>query len=611
MQSETTENGAAVGEEELNISENVFRDSQLKWNGWGYNHSFFALSASGQIMMHSDEYADLDGKCLPSLRPWIEQNLGIDMAHRTLSVPSQSLRIPPPVVPCPPSFLQALRSRHIPFSSVGMRRLVRSHGQTLAEVQALRMGHVGRIVDLVVWPRSEADVELIVCAADSHNVALIPIGGGTSVSNALNCPQNDAKCFCSVDMALMDRIISIDTDNNTCTSEAGILGQTLEKKLNESGFTCGHEPDSMEFSTLGGWISTRASGMKKNKYGNIEDLLLQVTLCTPKGTFQRMGQVPRLSAGPDLNQMVLGSEGTLGIIVRSTIKIFAMPDIRRFDSLLFPTFEAGVAFMRQVAALKCQPASLRLVDNQQFQMGQAMRVESASLWHTVERQLARLYVTRWKGFRIDQMVAVTCVFEGTAEEVDRQQKALIKLADQFGGMGAGEENGRYGYRLTFAIAYLRDMAMDYAVIGESFETSVPWSRVLDVCRNVRTLLVHEARRHGIKYPVLATCRVTQVYDAGACIYFYFGFNCRGLEKDPLHVYEQIETAARNEIIACGGSISHHHGVGKIRKQWLPVTIGPLGVSVLNALRRELDPNGVFENGNLSDRTERREGKSKI
>uniref|UniRef100_A0A183C7J5 Alkylglycerone-phosphate synthase n=1 Tax=Globodera pallida TaxID=36090 RepID=A0A183C7J5_GLOPA len=592
-----TQNAAAESaeeEEEFNVPDNVFRDSQLKWNGWGYKHSAFVLSPDGQIVMHSDEYVDLDGKPLPALRPWIEQHLGVDLSHRTPSVSAQSLHIPPAVA-CAEQFLRLLRSRGIPFSNVGMRRVVRSHGQTLAEVLSLRMGQIGRIVDLVVWPRSEAEVEEIVRAADAHGVALIPIGGGTSVSNALNCPQHVDRCVCSVDMALMDHVLSIDTDNHCCTSEAGILGQVLERKLNERGFTCGHEPDSMEFSTLGGWISTRASGMKKNKYGNIEDLLLQVTLCTPKGTFQRMGQVPRLSAGPDLNQLVLGSEGTLGVIVRATIKIFPVPDIRRFDSILFPNFEAGVCFMRQVASLKCQPASLRLVDNQQFQMGQAMRVQSASLWRTLEHRLARIYVTRWKGFRIDQMVAVTCVFEGTVEEVERQQKRLVNVAEQFGGMGAGEENGRYGYRLTFAIAYLRDMAMDHAVIGESFETSVPWSRVSDVCRNVRTLLVHEARRHGIKYPVMATCRsdmamdhavigesfetsvpwsrvsdvcrnvrtllvhearrhgikypvmatcrVTQVYDAGACVYFYFAFNCRGMESDPMHVYEQIEKSA--------------------------------------------------------------------
>lgn len=604
----------AVELDQFNPPSDAFRDTELKWNGWGYVHSYFALNLDGNFCMRSKKYKDLDGQPLPALRPWVEQNLGVDLtgAQQTESSNSTNaatqsspillphhLKLPLPTVSSS-AFCAFLRSHAISFSNAPLLRLVRSHGQSLSEIIDLRSGKIGRIPDLVVWPRTEEQIQKVLEGAEHFGVLLIPIGGGTSVSQALQCPMDERRCICSLDMGLMNRILHIDADNMTATVEAGILGQHLEKQLNERGLTCGHEPDSLEFSTLGGWISTRASGMKKNKYGNIEDLLLSARLCTPRGILQprQLGQVPRLSSGPDLLQLLLGSEGQLGVLSQATIKVFRAPAIRSYGAILFPDFERGVQFFRAVALRKWQPASLRLVDNCQFQMGQAMRLQS-SVWHSLGMRMARLYLTRWKGFRPDCMVAATCVFEGANEEVDAERERLFTLAAQFNGFRAPDENGKFGYRLTFSIAYLRDLALELGIIGESFETSVPWSRLLDLCRNVKQLLVRKAREHGVQGPVLATCRVTQVYDSGACIYFYFAFNYRGMRlDDAVHAYEAIEIAARNEIIATGGSISHHHGVGKIRKRWMPSTIGELGVSVIEALRENLDPERIFDSDNL-------------
>ncbi|VDP12134.1 unnamed protein product [Heligmosomoides polygyrus] len=180
------------------------------------------------------------------------------------------------------------------------------------------------------------------------------------------------------------------------------------------------------------------------------------------------------------------------------------------------------------------------------------------------------------------MVAATCVFEGSADEVNNEEKRLYALAEQFKG-----------------VEYFQDLGMDFGVIGESFETSVPWDKVLNLCRNVKELIKRQAKALGVNYPVLSSCRVTQVYDAGACVYFYFGFNTRGV-SNALEVYDKIETAARDEIIACGGSISHHHGVGKLRKQWMLTSQGAVGISLLKAIKAELDPANIFANANLID-----------
>ena len=593
------------GADEFQVPFGAFRDTELKWNGWGYSHSFFALNPDAHFCMHSQKYTDLDGKPLPDLRPWMERNMAVQFDGRpstAFGIDPNSLTVPEPQRSLP--LFDFLRSHSISFSNAPRIRLIRSHGQTLAEILHLQTGQFGRIPDLVIWPRNEQQIQLVIDAASRFGVLLIPIGGGTSVSKALLCPADDRRLICSLDMGLMDRLLAVDKENMTATAEAGILGQHLENQLNEQGLTCGHEPDSLEFSTLGGWISTRASGMKKNKYGNIEDLLLSARLFTPRGPLEprQLGQVPRLSAGPDLLQLLLGSEGQLGVISRATVKVFPVPALRCYGAILFPDFNRGVAFFRAVALRKWQPASLRLMDNSQFQMGQAMRIQSSSVWHSLGVRAARLYLTQWKGFRIDQMVAATCLFEGSAEEVETERTRLFGLSKEFGGFRAPDENGQFGYRLTFAIAYLRDLGLQLGMIGESFETSAPWSRVLDLCRNVKELLVKEACKRGVRSDgILATCRVTQVYDSGACIYFYFAFNYNGMSLDKaLHIYKQIETAARDEILACGGSISHHHGVGKIRKKWLPAAIGQLGLSVIESLRNRLDSENIFGTGNLVD-----------
>uniref|UniRef100_A0A6M2D8S1 Alkylglycerone-phosphate synthase n=2 Tax=Rhipicephalus TaxID=34630 RepID=A0A6M2D8S1_RHIMP len=155
-----------------------------------------------------------------------------------------------------------------------------------------------------------------------------------------------------------------------------------------------------------------------------------------------------------------------------------------------------------------------------------------------------------------------------------------------------------GYMLTFVIAYIRDLGLDFSVVAESFETSVPWDRVVDLCRNVKDVIMRETRNHGVSLPPLVSCRVTQTYDAGACVYFYFAFNYSGV-ADPVHAYEEIEAAARDEILACGGSISHHHGVGKIRKRWLEQTISSTGLQMLRAVKQSVDPQNIFANGNLA------------
>uniref|UniRef100_A0A6Q2ZIC0 Alkylglycerone-phosphate synthase n=1 Tax=Esox lucius TaxID=8010 RepID=A0A6Q2ZIC0_ESOLU len=571
------------------------RQEIMKWNGWGYSDSKFLFNKKGQAEFTGKRYR-LSGMILPSLQDWFENTFGASVKQHK-SPPSLNAGALPPAN-LNEAFLQDLTATGIPFSHEADDRVFRAHGHCLHEIFALREGRgFQRVPDMVTWPNCHNDVVKIVELACKHNVCVIPYGGGTSVTGALECPPEEMRCIVSLDTSQMNRILWIDEKNLVARIEAGIIGQDLERLLNEGGYCTGHEPDSMEFSSLGGWVATRASGMKKNVYGNIEDLVVHIKVVTPRGVMEKSCQGPRMSTGPDVHHFILGSEGTLGVVTEVTMKIRPIPEYRKYGSVVFPNFEAGVACLREVAKQRCAPASIRLMDNEQFQFGHALKPQVSSIFTSFVEGLKKFYITKFKGFDPHQLCVATLLFEGDRERVLQHEKQVYDIAAKFGGLAAGEDNGQRGYILTFVIAYLRDLGLDYYVVAESFETSVPWDRVLDLCRNVKERIIRECKERGVQFQPLTSCRVTQTYDAGACVYFYFAFNYRGL-ADPVHTYEQVEHAARDEILANGGSLSHHHGVGKLRKEWMKESISDVGLGMLRSVKEYVDPDNIFGNRNL-------------
>lgn len=518
----------------------------------------------------------------------------------TLQTPSQEeLPNPMPEPLVNDAFMKAIADSYKSVSFDPYTRVFHSHGHTLEEMFALRNNALARVVDVVVWPGEHAHVERIVHAAHEHNVVIIPFGGGTTVTAAVEPPAHEKRMIVSLDMHEMNRVRWIDRESMMACIETGAVGLELDGVLAKEGYTLGHEPDSFEFSTLGGWISTNASGMKKNVYGNIEDIVVSVKLVTPTGTLARSYNVPRLSSGPDLARMVIGSEGTLGVITEAVVRLRPLPAVREYGSVVFPDFDSGVACLRECTRAGVLPASIRLVDNMQFQFGQVLKPANDSRLHALLDYAKKFYVTTVKGFEVDRMTAITLLFEGSREEVDRQSRFVYTIASKYGGLKGGEDNGKRGYFLTYMIAYLRDWGFNYYYIGESFETSVPWSNVHQLVRNVKTKLRQSCQEKGIVHPPFVSARVTQCYETGVCVYFYFGFNYRGI-NDPVQCYLQIEEEARDEILANGGSLSHHHGVGKLRKKWVTQTLSETGVDMLRAVKRQVDPKNIMACGNIYD-----------
>ncbi|MBI4471667.1 MAG: FAD-binding oxidoreductase [Acidobacteria bacterium] len=561
---------------------------------WGFRDTHFDFSENGHVTIRGNRY-ELSGKELPRFLPWVREVLECDVGPQNVLPPHYPTAIPDSRIT--PEFLVAIRGflAENQIDSDGKIRLRHGHGHTQEEMYAIKYTQLGRIPDLVVYPETEDQVAQLVETAKKHSVSLIPYGGGTNVTDALRCKPQETRTIVSVDMQRLNRILWIDRANMMASIQAGAVGRHIMAELSKYQVTMGHEPDSVEFSTLGGWIATNASGMKKNRYGNIEDLVLDVTVTTAAGTLQRTSASPRESVGLDLRRLMFGSEGTLGIITSAIVKIFPLPEVQEYGSVLFPTFEDGFKFMYELTRESTPPASVRLVDNLQFQFGLALKPKTSGIG-ALKSKVEKFFVTKIKGFQPDKMVACTLVFEGTKAEVEQQQRDVYRIAATHRGMKAGSENGRRGYQLTFSIAYIRDFLMSYYIIAESFETSVPWTNALGLCENVKRRLEDEYGRRRLPGKPFITARVTQVYRTGVCIYFYFGFYFKGI-SNPQEVYLELENAARDEILKSGGSLSHHHGVGKIRRAFLPRIMSEAALQLKRELKKSLDPTNVFGAGN--------------
>lgn len=566
-------------------------DETIWGHRWGYADTRFVINPDRSVKVTGERYA-VSGYDMPDFIPFIEETLDIKLDLTDIKPERADKPVPPPTIN--QGFCDALAAAFPAdrYSADSRERLLHSHGQTTAdEVYQVLYTSLERVVDLVVLPQSHDETVKLVGLAAEHDVCLVPYGGGTSVSCALKLPAGEKRMIVSVDMRRMDAIEWIDRENFRACVQAGITGKHLEEKLAAEGFTCGHEPDSIELSTLGGWIATNASGMKKNRYGNIEDIVENVTLVTPMGVIEQLEASPRVSMGIQPKQMVFGSEGNLGLITRAVIRIHKLPDVKRYGSLVFRDFKTGTAFLYELSQAGVLPASIRLVDNVQFRFGQALKARPTSSEKLMSK-IQKTYLLSLKGFDPYELVAATIVMEGTAEEVRYQEEQIKRIAAKHGGISGGEHNGQRGYMLTYAIAYIRDFLTDYHIIGETYETTVPWSRIHEVCDAVAERAAEMHKAFGLPGKAYVSPRITQVYHTGVCIYFTHGFSAKGADA-PDKIFAQIEHAMRETIMAHGGSISHHHGVGKLRRDFLPQTLSPASVELLQDIKQSADPQNIF------------------
>ncbi len=559
---------------------------------WGYDDTRFYFEDHKSVKVSGSRYP-ISGTTMPSLILFVEEILGVSIQPDEKNVEIDAVEIPAPVVHS--TFLESVQIHFSQeqYSLDDKDRLIHSHGQlSVNEVYRIIYGTpLKRVVDLVFYPQEEDEVKTIIKLATEHNVCLVPYGGGTNVSGALSLPEDERRMIVSVDMRRMNRILWIDVENNLACIEAGISGKKLENELFEIGYTTGHEPDSIEFSTLGGWIATNASGMKKNRYGNIEDIVLEATLLTPIGEIEMKQVTPRNSIGLQPRSFLFGSEGNLGIITKAVLKIHPQPAIRKYSSLVFPSFEQGVRFLKDLRQNGALPASIRLVCNNEFRLGQALKPKP-SFWKAGVDRFQKFFLFKIMKFDPKEMVACVITTEGSKAEVRQQEKAIRSSSRKHKGVSGGASNGKRGYRLTFAIAYIRDFFNQYHVLGETFETSVPWNRIHPLCQNVKKELNEKCAFYHVPGKPFLSFRVTQTYHTGVCVYFTMGLYAKGLDK-PDEVFSKIERHLRQIILDNGGSLSHHHGVGKIRQCFLPQIQSNNSIRFLQSCKKAIDTKNIF------------------
>ena len=581
---------------------------------WGFYESQFVLQLDSygrtSVRMEGNHYS-LRGKKISGLLSFMETEteIVVDPFNEAFAEISDEIKVLP--IKICETALESLKVVVPNISQTKGDRIRHGTGHSQEDVYMIRSKEIFRVPDVVAQPASISEVAALIQFAKLNKLCVIPFGGGTNVSHALRCPSYEVepRPIVSLDMRDLCQILSIDEENGIAHVEAGITGRQLEEGLASRGYTMGHEPDSIEFSTLGGWIATKASGMKRNKYGNIEDIVKAVCVMGHDGVLTHGSDSHRHvwgreSCGIDLRNLILGSEGCMGVITSASIRICRIAESKDHDSILFSDFHAGLHFARQVARLGSDcPASVRLLDNDHFRLGHALRPDENSVVASFTNYCFGAFV-KWKGnFDSKTMVCVTVMYESNTSEVRRQKRAVHRIIQRYGGVRLGSAAGRAGYELTFMIAYIRDFALSYYFLGESFETFAPWSQIETIITETKATIRQEHEKRCLPGKPFIGCRVTQLYHEGACLYFYFCMNFAGVQNAS-SVYSEIERAARAVILAHGGSLSHHHGIGKLRSSFLTTIDSEPFRGVVHKIKHAMDPDNIFgaRNGGFSKLT---------
>ena len=558
---------------------------------WGYSDSGFVVNKDRSVTFTGKRYP-ICGKRLPNFIPFIEKELGIEFQSSPKIKEIKKKHVNPHNLN--QAFMDDLKSKFDTdrYTLEDNERILHSHGQhSTDEVYKVLYNKLEKFIDIVFYIENENETETLVELAKKHDVCLIPYGGGTNVTNALRPPLEEKRMIVSIDTRRMNKVEHIDEENLMVIVEAGITGKDLEGALNKKGFTVGHEPDSYEFSTVGGWISTNAAGMKKHRYGNIEDIVQNITMVTPSGTINQIKPLTRSSFGIKTQNVLFGSEGNLGIITKATLKIHKLPNRSAFESIIFKDWNTGVKFMQELFHSNMVPASARLMDNLQIRLGNALKEEKEGFSGLIDR-LKKYVLFNVQG--IDQNLFSAAVFkiEGSDIELKNQRQNLIKLSKQHNGILAGGSTGESGYNVTMVIAYIRELVVSQNVLGETMETAVPWSNINKVKKEASKLIEKLHKEYNLPGKPFFCSRISKIYHTGVCMYNTIALSFEDVEN-PEDVFTMIEHKMRECFIKNGGSISHHHGVGKLRKDFMPSTLSRGSIEMVQGIKNSQDPNNIF------------------
>jgi alkyldihydroxyacetonephosphate synthase len=501
---------------------------------------------------------------------FIREHLGFGSPDPEDPVALDQVSLPAPRLRPPPA-LEHL-CRHDPYE-----RALHSYGRSYRDIVRAFRGRFDHPPDVVAHPRSEQDVQDILEWAAAAQAAVIPFGGGTSVVGGVEGAVPDRyPGVISVDLKGLDRVLEIDRVSLAARIQAGASGPSLERQLAEADLTLRHFPQSFQFSTLGGWIATRAGGHFATLYTHIDDLVESIRALTPSGAWESR-RLPGSGAGVSPDRMLLGSEGTLGVITEAWVRVRPRPDRRASAAVAFEEFRSGAGAVRELSQAGLHPSNCRLIDAREAAITGAGDGSRALLMLGFES--AHHDVEPWMSLALE-----CCADHGGTWERRQRGKA-----------GGSEQVS--GWRESFLRApYLRDTFVSMGVLSETFETAITWDRFEDFHASVledAVQAVNEICGQGS-----VTCRFTHVYPDGPAPYYTILAPAR--RGGELEQWKQIKRAASEAVLAGGGTITHHHAVGRDHRPWYDRQRPEPFAAALRAAKATVDPAGLLNPGVLID-----------
>ena len=532
-----------------------------RWNGWGDDTITHPLHGGA--------------------RRFLEDAVGPGIPVSDVSLEEVARRVPASRLPAHPLVHEeaANRVRH-------------TRGQSLPDWIALRSGHITTFPDGVAYPATDDEVRELLNYGREAGARLIPYGGGTSVVGHINPLPGDRPNL-TVDLTRLNRLRGFDETSLLATFGAGVMGPDLEAQLRARGCTLGHFPQSFELSTLGGWIVTRSSGQQSLGYGRIERLFGGGLLESPAGAL-RLPVFPASAAGPDLREVVLGSEGRLGILTEATVRASPLPEVEAFHAVFFPDFEKGRVAVREIMQASLSLSMLRLSTASETETTLALAGHER-LIAALERLLALRGVDQGKCMLL---LGVT----GREAQVKAARKEALGIAGDHDGVHVGRTFGKEWHKSRFRTPYLRNTLWEQGYAIDTLETATDWGNIPGMLEAIEAALSTGLQDIGER--VLVFSHLSHLYSYGSSIYTTYLYRIAGdadrqqAAQETLRRWQVLKAAASEAIVAQGGTITHQHGVGTDHLPYLPREKGPLGVEAIADLCRRFDPEGMMNPGKL-------------
>ncbi|MBE0409351.1 MAG: FAD-binding oxidoreductase [Anaerolineales bacterium] len=522
---------------------------------------------------------------------WGEESIEVKLPHTAIRYLNDYLGSVHPEPDCslddvisliPPSRLPP----HPLISCDSEDRLRHSRGQSLPDWIALRSGKIDIFPDGVAYPKNEEEIKDLFTYSRQNAICLIPYGGGTSVVGHINPNQLDIPSV-ALDLSRLNNFHDLDKTSQIAKFGAGIRGPDLEQRLHREGYTLGHFPQSFEYSTLGGWVATRSCGQQSHYYGRIEDMFAGGQLISPAGTIKLL-PFPASAAGPDLRQIILGSEGRFGVLTEVIVRVKPLPEVEEFYGVFFHDWESGYKAVKEIAQSDIPVSMLRLSDPEETQVTLALSDDGKMV--PLGKQ-----VLKFLGYSQGYCLLIYAI-TARKKHAGNIRAAVSSILRKNRGLGSGKFIGNKWRHTRFSTPYLRNSIWEYGLALDTLETAVSWNQIRSLCQAVKGSIRNALSNQNEK--VLVFSHLSHVYNYGASVYFTYLFRRSSDPGLTLHHWYIIKSAASQSILDYGGTISHQHGVGLDHIPYLSQEKGQLGMQTLENLSKTFDPDGILNPGVL-------------